>query len=157
MTLRMKQTRAAYQQQSSGVDCCLFSKAFAYHAARGGDVSKLKLDQEKLREKMSAYFKFNYPEAALVASGNTYISGRKVGRPHGRPGRPQPNRKESSVEGPYCVLHAVDRKPPSWHGWQPCPRRAKTNRSAPAVVAPMGLSWPCKAAIVYIYRDNYNV
>ena len=40
---RLDVTRAVCQQQGSGVDCGLFSIAFANHAARGDDVSKLQV------------------------------------------------------------------------------------------------------------------
>lgn len=42
-------TRAATQQQIGGTDCGLFSIAFAYHAAKGGDASKPRFDQQQMR------------------------------------------------------------------------------------------------------------
>ena len=42
-------TRVPAQQQQGGVDCGLFSVAFAFHAAHGDDVGKLCLDQSMMR------------------------------------------------------------------------------------------------------------
>ena len=51
-------TRAATQQQSGGTDCGLFSIAFAYHAARGDNVSKLSFDPEQLRSHVFTCFEW---------------------------------------------------------------------------------------------------
>ena len=43
---RILVTAEPVQQQQGGTDCGLFSIAYAHCAASGGDVSKLKLDQD---------------------------------------------------------------------------------------------------------------
>ena len=48
---------AAVQMQQGETDCGLFAIAFAYHAARGDDLSKIKFHQEKVRKHLVQCFK----------------------------------------------------------------------------------------------------
>ena len=47
----------AVQMQQGETDCGLFVIAFAYHAARGDDLSKIKFHQEKMRQHLVQCFK----------------------------------------------------------------------------------------------------
>ena len=49
-------TAVAVQQQEGGVDCGLFSIAFAHCAASGGNVARLRLNQEHCRAHLSSSF-----------------------------------------------------------------------------------------------------
>ena len=42
------------------MNCGVFAIAYAYHAARGDDVSKLKFDESRMRNHLLNYYKANY-------------------------------------------------------------------------------------------------
>jgi hypothetical protein len=48
------------QQKRGSMNCGVFTIAYAYHAARGDDVSKLKLDESRMRNHLLNCYKANY-------------------------------------------------------------------------------------------------
>ena len=50
-------TSISVQQQKKGRDCGLFAIAFAYHMARGDDVTKISFNQSMMRQHLTTCFK----------------------------------------------------------------------------------------------------
>ena len=80
---RLMVTRVPVQQQEGGVDCGVYSIAFAFHLLHGDNVRKLSFDQPKMRQHLAKCFE-DEELRPFPSLGASRIFSRRKGRGDGR-------------------------------------------------------------------------